>query len=209
MVGATELLAEQLAAVSSRRLLPMLVLLGEQPVPLSYLQLVLRANPRAVVLRGGSERQSARVRSFLHHPAPVCATGQVLAALPPRGDRVTQSMLTQIAVESRRGLSTAALASAHRMSASAVRARFARAGLAAPRDVSTVARALHALWYLLKTPLRASVVAQRMNLGSRANVLERVRTATGRSFRGWRECGGFEAALAAGMRQLITEPTRD
>ncbi len=194
---------EQAVSVATQFQIPLLLCTGQHFEPSSKLYRWLRHHPRAILMPAASADGLARLfRRVLSTGLPPCASTRILAALPTRGDRVTQSIVTSAIISSATGMGASAVALLHRMSTSAVRARFAASGLASPSDVLANARALHALWSLLEEQRPTDRVARQLRFGTTRNLLERIRVGTGRSLRTWRVLGFAEALECMIARML-------
>jgi hypothetical protein len=196
-------LSEFAALRSVEHSIPLLLVAYTPSEPIEELHAVMRVNARVVFVHAPKVRLPRRLMEFLRTNSAPCGTGRIVAALPARGDRVTQSILTHIVIGSRRDLKVADLAQAYHMTTSAVRARFADVGVVCPREMTASIRSLHALWYLCIARQRTPLVAQHMRYGSEKDVLERIRTGTGQSYRRWEREGGFDAALAIVTKRLV------
>jgi AraC-like DNA-binding protein len=202
--GGDEDLAYTLATLAAERELPMVLYMDDRFEALGDLQRVMRIKPTAVFVQAATDRLPGHLRSVLRSVEASCASGRLLAAFPPRGDRVTQTMLTHAVVGSRSALTVSAMAEERQMTPSAVRVRFAQCGLVAPIRLLAGTRALQALWCITERGMRTEVVAQRLKFGTEKNLLQRLSCGTGRSLRSWQRDGGFDAALQQVLERVVT-----
>jgi AraC-like DNA-binding protein len=192
-----------LVQLSMSHAVPIVLCMGDSASAIGDLRTLFSANPRMLLLQSPLNRVAARFGRMLEIGVPLCATGRMLAAMPVRGDRVTQAMVTHVVVASRLGVSVREVACTHRLSTSAVRARFAASGLVSPRMLIAGTRAVHALWYIVERRQPAERVAHRLRFGTVSNLLERIRVGTGRSLRAWKRDGGFTAALESVLVRVV------
>ncbi len=144
------------------------------------LRMLARSHPTATLCVSGIDDAERSVRRLLAAGGPTCGTLQLLPALDRELDGVTADQLAFIALASRRPASIRHLASTFRVSTTALRARFARRGLAAPVRVLAACRALHAV-ILTHQRVPTRVAAKRLGFATPKHLLAHVRRGLGQA----------------------------